>query len=120
MIVSVDVGTSSVKVGLVSNDGRVLRSYVSDVPLIFETPLAAEHDLKLLWDLTLRGIREVVRGYEGSVEAISLSTYLHGLALLDTDFRVVANVMTHLDRRSSGMQEFLEGFGSELYGRTGC
>jgi len=120
MIVSVDVGTSSVKVGLVSNDGRVLRSYVSDVPLIFEAPLAAEHDLKLLWDLTLRGIREVVRGYEGSVEAISLSTYLHGLALLDTDFRVVANVMTHLDRRSSGMQEFLEGFSSELYGRTGC
>lgn len=120
MIVSVDVGTSSVKIGLVSNDGRILRSYVSEVPLIIETPSAAEHSLELLWSLTLQGIREVVRGYEGSIEAISLSTYLHGLALLDADFRAVVNVMTHLDRRSSNMQKFLEDSGSELYRRTGC
>lgn len=120
MIVSVDVGTSSVKIGLVSNDVKILRSYVSEVPLITETALAAEHDLKLLWDLTLRGIREVVRGYEGSVEAVSLSTYLHGLAILDSEFNVVSNVMTHLDRRPSNMQKFLEEHGSELYKRTGC
>ncbi len=120
MIVSVDVGTSSIKVGLVSYDFKVLRSYVLNVPLITEPPPAAEHDLRMLWELTLRGIREVVKGYEGKVEAISLSTYLHGLALLDQNFEVVANVMTHLDRRSAKAQELLEGFGGELYRRTGC
>lgn len=120
MIISVDVGTSSVKVGLVDHDLRILKNFVAEVPLITKTTSAAEHDLHILWELTLRGIREVVKGYESRVEAISLSTYLHGLALLNADFGVVTNVMTHLDRRSSNTQKFLEEFGSELYMRTGC
>lgn len=120
MIICVDVGTSSIKVGLVDRNLRVVRSYIAEVPLITEVPLAAEHDLNILWELSLRGIREVVKGYESNVEAISLSTYLHGLALLGPDFKAVTNVMTHLDRRSSKMQKLLEEFGSKLYERTGC
>ncbi|MEM2347979.1 MAG: FGGY family carbohydrate kinase [Sulfolobales archaeon] len=120
MIVSVDVGTSSVKVGLVDHGLRIVRSYVAEVPLISRVSSAAEHDLNTLWELTLSGIREVVKGYESSVEAISLSTYLHGLAVLNSEFGVVFNVMTHLDRRPSNMQKFLDEYGNELYKRTGC
>ncbi len=120
MIISVDVGTSSIKVGLVDDGRGILRSYVSEVPLIIETHSAAEHDLKLLWELTLQGIRKVVKGYESRVEAISLSTYLHGLALLNPNFEVVTKVITHLDRRSAKIQKVLEEFGGELYRRTGC
>jgi gluconokinase len=122
MFVSVDIGTSSVKVGLVDRNLNVLKEYIAEVPLITYAPLVAEHDLKMLWDLTIRGIQEVVKGYEGRVEAISLSTYLHGLAVLSRDSEVIMNVMTHLDRRCSSEQSVIdkEGIGYELYRRTGC
>lgn len=122
MFVSVDIGTSSVKVGLIDHSLNVLKEYIAEVPLITYAPLVAEHDLKMLWELTVRGIQEVIKGYEGRIEAISLSTYLHGLAVLSRDSEVVMNVMTHLDRRCSSEQNVIEreGVSYELYRRTGC
>ncbi|MEM0296735.1 MAG: FGGY family carbohydrate kinase, partial [Zestosphaera sp.] len=120
MIVAVDVGTSSVKAGLVSPGGRLVRSYVKPIPLSTPAQLAAEHDLELMWRLVLEGVVRVSRGYEGKVEAISLGTYLHALGVLDERFRVVVNVMTYLDRRCHAEQKEIEERGFELYRRTGC
>lgn len=119
MIIAVDVGTSSLKIGLVDLKGRVLRSYVHEIPLHIEN-LTAEHDLEFIWKAIKNGIRIVSKGYEGRIEAIALSTYLHGLGVLDKDFSIVVNVMTHLDRRCHSEQGFIEKVGYEIYSRTGC
>lgn len=120
MIVAVDVGTSSVKVGLVNQSGRIVRSYVKAIPLSTPVRLAAEHDLEILWRLVLEGIVRVSRGYENKVEAVSLGTYLHALGVLEERFRVVVNAMTYLDRRCHEEQKEIEKYGIELYRRTGC
>lgn len=120
MIIAVDIGTSSIKTGLVDEEGRVASTVVYDVPLTRPTPLAAEHDLELVWRLVIRSIKEVARGFENRVEAVVFSNYLHGLALLDENYRVVWNVMTHLDRRCATEQKILEEVGYDLYNRTGC
>lgn len=120
MFVSVDIGTSSVKAGLINEHGAVLASEVREIPLLKPSPLAAEHGLEQVWSLVVDAIRGVTKGFENRVEALVFSNYLHGLALLDDKFRVIWNVMTHLDRRCAAEQKMLEEAGYQLYTRTGC
>uniref|UniRef100_A0A7C2Z937 Carbohydrate kinase n=1 Tax=Ignisphaera aggregans TaxID=334771 RepID=A0A7C2Z937_9CREN len=120
MIIAVDVGTSSIKAGLVNENGVVVRDAVLDIPMIMSSSSSAEHDLRSIWDMVLQSIKTVSRGFENKVEAIALSVYLHGLAVLDGRFNILTNVMTHLDRRCAPKQIFLEKWGRDLYERTGC
>ncbi|MCS7111499.1 MAG: FGGY family carbohydrate kinase [Ignisphaera sp.] len=120
MIIAVDVGTSSVKVGLVDERGSLVDVYTQSAPLYIPTDLAAEHVLESIWAAVMDGIAAVARRYRNRVAAVSLSTYLHGLGVLDSSFSVVVNVMTHLDRRCRAEQRIVEEQGYELYTRTGC
>lgn len=120
MIIAVDIGTSSLKVGLVDPSGRIVKSYVQDIPLNMPQSFAAEHSLEFIWGKVREGIEKVSRGYESKVEAVALSSYLHGLGVLDKNFNVVVNIMTHLDKRCFPEQELIEKHGYELYARTGC
>lgn len=120
MIVAIDIGTSSTKVGLVDEQGRIVESYIHSIPLSTSTDLAAEHRLEAIWSTVWEGIATVSRHYRNRIEAISLSTYLHGLGVLDRDYSTVVNIMTHLDRRCYAEQKFIEEYGYELYSRTGC
>ncbi|MEM2851683.1 MAG: FGGY family carbohydrate kinase [Ignisphaera sp.] len=120
MIIAIDVGTSSTKVGLVDERGRIVESYIYSIPLSTSTDLAAEHRLEAIWSAIWESIAMVSRLYRNRIEAVSLSTYLHGLGILDRGYNTVVDIMTHLDRRCYAEQKFIEEYGYELYSRTGC
>jgi gluconokinase len=120
MIVSVDIGTSSVKVALTDLEGSVVKWVSQPVETLTPEPGAAEHDLEVLYQALLRGMKSVVKGYESDVEAITFSCYLHGIALLNREKRAVTRVFTHLDTRAGRYQSTVENYGRELYLRTGC
>lgn len=120
MIVSVDIGTSSVKVSLISLEGNVVRWASHPVETMSPELGAAEHDLEALYQALLKGVKSVVEGYESRVEAITFSCYLHGVAILDRERKPLTRVITHLDTRAGKYQSTVESYGNELYRRTGC
>jgi len=120
MFVSVDVGTSSVKVALINGRGSIIRSLTLDNPLSHPEPGAATHSPDYVVKLFYEGLHGVIRGYESRVEAVTLITYMGALGLLDNGFRVLRDAMTHVDARGIEEQYFLERWGRELYERTGC
>ncbi|MEM4787800.1 MAG: FGGY family carbohydrate kinase, partial [Ignisphaera sp.] len=89
MIIAIDVGTSSTKVGLVDERGRIVESYIYSIPLSTSTDLAAEHRLEAIWSAIWESIATVSRLYRNRIEAVSLSTYLHGLGILDRGYNTV-------------------------------
>jgi gluconokinase len=120
VIVGVDVGTSSVKVALVTSNGEIVKEVTIGLDLLTPENGAAEHSLKQVYNAVFEGIKAVVKGFEGKVEAVSFSNYLHGVALLDTSMNPLTNILTHLDTRAGAFQYKLVDVGRELYERTGC
>ncbi len=120
MIVSVDIGTSSVKASLISLEDGVVRWASQTAEMLSPELGAAEHELEALYRALLKVLEGVVRGFENRVEALTFSCYLHGIALLDEGRKPVTNVFTHLDTRAGRYQGTVEGYGREIYLRTGC
>jgi len=120
MFVSVDVGTTSVKVALIDDSGFIIRSYVIENPISHPEPGAAEQSLNYIVKSVLDGLSSVIRGFESRIESITLITYMGALGLLSKDFNVLRDAMIHIDVRGVDEQRELEWLGREIYGRTGC
>jgi len=120
MFVSVDVGTTSVKVALVNESGFIIRSNVIDNPISRPEPGVAEHLLNHIIKSVLDGLSSIVRGFESRVEGITLITYMGALGLLSKDFNVLRDAMIHIDVRGVDEQKELEFLGRDIYERTGC
>lgn len=121
LFVSVDVGTSSIKVFLFNQSGMIVRGYTEPVNIIRVPEISGVE--QALGEVRLRvfeGVKHVVRGFEERVAGITLSSYGYSLACLDNNFNPLTNVMVYLDARAVKEQELLEGYGTELYRRTGC
>ncbi len=106
--ITIDVGTSSIKAGLLDEEGRIIRHVTKTIPLITAPDGRAEHDLELIGREVINIVRRLAEGFEDRVESIVTDTYLHGVALFDRDFSVVHNAMTHLDMRPARYQAVVE------------
>jgi len=120
MFVSVDVGTTSVKIALIDSSGRIVKACVIDNPISHPEPGTAEQSLNHIVKSVINGISSVVRGFESRVESITLITYMGALGLLDKDFNILRDAMIHIDTRGIDEQRELEWLGREIYERTGC
>jgi gluconokinase len=120
MFIAIDIGTSSIKIILSNSNGEIVKSFRDEIPLYISQQGAAEHSPNEIYQLVLKGVKSVVKGFESSIEAIVFSTYLHGLGILDVGFNPISNILTHLDSRAGKVQGLLEEYGVELYRRTGC
>jgi xylulokinase len=127
-ILALDVGTSSVKAGVlevataapVGPTARV--AYELDAPV----PEAAEIPPGRLWDAVTGAAREAVRkagvaGLPGhDVQAVGLSCMTPALVLLDRADRPLGPIWTHLDRRARPAARQVWGaVGEELLATTG-
>lgn len=100
-ILGMDVGTSSVKAGIV-REGRIVGSAVSEsYPTRFEGP-RVEVDPELV----LKAIRRAIAGLGksvGRVDAVGLSVMGPAWVAMDSKGRAVTPIVTHQDRRSVEM-----------------
>lgn len=120
---TIDLGTTNLKVGLVDVSGQLLRVESAPVPVVSNENGAAEHDPEELKKLILRlSTRVLADGGKDDVAYVVSSTYQFGLMLLDQHRQPLTGMTLLTDIRS---QRTFDAFVEELadidiYQRTGC
>ena len=101
-VIGVDLGTSSVKVLLVSQAGEVVHEVSKPYPLIQEKSGYNEQNPHDWVEQTTAAIQELIKDYDPEdIEGISFSGQMHGLVLLDENFQVLRNAILWNDTRTT-------------------
>src|SRR5436305_5143122 len=108
-LLGIDLGTTGVKAALfAAENGHVISSAFVDYPLIHPHPGWAEQDPEQWWKATITAIRSclsegVVYGVvPGDVRGVGLSGQMHGVVLLNHDYKVLRPCIIWADQRSDG------------------
>ncbi|MGI4021288.1 MAG: gluconokinase [Janthinobacterium lividum] len=119
-ILGVDIGTGSVKAVAVGLGGEAITSAQKHYPLMQPEPGFAEQDVELIWQGFLDCIREITNAL-GSPKAISLSSAMHSLILVDQQGKTLTNMISWADTRSAAIADRLRFSpeGKNLYEQTG-
>lgn len=122
LILSVDIGTTNIKAGIVDAGGRVLRVAQRELPMTREQSGRAEHDPYMLWDSFRDICRQVAEGYGATVSALVLSAYQLSLLAVNEQGEPLTGIITLLDTRpQQTYPQLLERIDvHQLYQRTGC
>jgi len=107
MFIGIDLGTSGVKLILVTKDGSVERTVSRTYDLIIPKPSWSEQDPNMWYSETLSALKELVIGYEDKIQGISFSGQMHGLVILDKDDNVLRNAILWNDQRTVKEVEYL-------------
>ena len=112
MYVGIDLGTSAVKLLLVTGDGAIVRTVSKTYDSLFPHPSWSEQDPNDWLNATVAGLRDLVLGHEADVQAMSFSGQMHGLVLLDGNDAVLRNAILWNDQRTKDQVDDLnEGIG---------
>lgn len=122
-LLSLDVGTTSVKAGLFSSDGQCLASGIQEYSLISNFADEAELDPFTYWKAACQTIRDVlahakVNGEE--VAGLSVSSQGETTIVLDKAGQPLRNALVWLDNRAVSQAASLKTLlGDEVYSHTG-
>lgn len=100
MYIGIDLGTSGVKLLLLTSDGKVLKTVSKSYDLLIPQPLWSEQNPDDWYRQTMNGLKEIVSGNEDNIKAISFSGQMHGLVLLDKNDKVIRNALLWNDQRT--------------------
>jgi len=123
LLLAIDAGTTSVKAGLFSPEGRCLGVGRQEYQL--ETPAAdrAQLDPEVYWRACLKTVHEAIQqpGVKPEqVKALAVSSQGETTITLDASGKAIYPALVWLDNRASDQAAFLaERFGKEVYCRTG-
>lgn len=122
LALAVDVGTTTIKAGVVDGAGQVLRTAQKELEVLRDEQGRAEHDPHALFQAFVQVCREAAQGYAESIGLLVLSGYQLSLLPLSRDGEPLAPIMTLLDTRpQESFPELLQRVDAqELYRRTGC
>jgi len=104
----IDLGTTGVKVLLVSEKGEVVASGKGQYPLLMPGPNWAEQDAEAWWNATVSAVKSclaqacVSAGKEVRVAAVGLSGQMHGSVFLDGKGEVLRPAILWNDQRTTG------------------
>ena len=121
-VIGVDLGTSSVKVLLVNQQGKVVAEATEEYPLVHEKAGYSEQNPEYWYTKTIAALKRLVQesGIPSSdIEGISFSGQMHGLVLLDRDHKVIRNAILWNDTRTTEQcKEITDKLGSKLLSIT--
>jgi len=123
LLLAIDAGTTSVKAGLFSPDGRCLGIGRQEYQL--ETPASdrAQLDPEVYWQACLKTVQEAIRRpgvTPKQVKAVAVSSQGETTITLDAKGNAIYPALVWLDNRASDQAAFLaERFGKDVYARTG-
>src|SRR6266576_381996 len=113
-LLGVDLGTTGVKAALfAAEDGHVISSAFVDYPLVHPHPGWAEQDPEQWWKATMTAIRsclsegEVHRVVPGDVRGVGLSGQMHGVVLLNEEYKVLRPCIIWADQRSVAQSRWM-------------
>ena len=100
--IGVDLGTSSVKLLLVDEDGAILKAVTKDYPISFPNPGWSEQDPDDWWQACCSGIREILADQDAAeVKGIGCGGQMHGLVALDGNGEVIRPAILWNDGRTA-------------------
>ena len=108
----IDLGTSAVKILLVTEKGEIRGSVTKDYPLMFPKPGWSEQSPELWREAVKAGIRELLEATKtgiGEVAGIGCGGQMHGLVILDAEDRVIRPAILWNDGRTSEEVDYLNG-----------
>lgn len=106
--IGVDLGTSSLKLLLVDDDGKVLNECTKEYPLIFPQNGWSEQDPNEWWNAVVTGVPELLKGFDASkVAGIGSGGQMHGLVALDAEDNVLRNAILWNDGRTQSEVDYL-------------
>ncbi|MFW6365169.1 MAG: xylulokinase [Spirochaetota bacterium] len=108
MFLGIDLGTSSVKLLLMAENGSILDSISREYPVRYYNDNWAEQNADDWWNAVVEGIREIVKkNGKDAVRAISFSGQMHGSVLLDSAGEVLMPVILWCDQRTHEECDYL-------------
>ncbi|WP_330626242.1 xylulokinase [Vallitalea guaymasensis] len=117
MFLGIDLGTSSVKLIAVDENGRILGESVRDYPIYYPQLNYAEQNPEDWWSATKEALKEIVDKIDvevDEIESIGLSGQMHGLVILDENDKVLRPALLWCDQRTQEeCDEITEHFGKD-------
>ncbi|MGM9973330.1 MAG: xylulokinase, partial [Clostridiaceae bacterium] len=108
--IGIDLGTSSVKIIIVSEIGEVIASASKDFAVSYPRSGWAEQDPKVWWEATEEGLKEVLVKSsipKEEIKAIGLSGQMHGLVVLDDKGEPIRPAILWCDQRTEAECDYL-------------
>lgn len=114
MYIGVDLGTSAVKLLLMTGEGEIIKVVSKEYPLYMNDDGWSEQAPQDWWDGVCSGIKELIIDIEPSlIKAISFSGQMHGLVTLDKDDQVLRPAILWNDQRTGKQCDTLNALGIE-------
>ena len=108
LFIGVDLGTSSVKLLLMDEAGKIHNTVSKEYPLFFPHPGWAEQRPQDWFDMTMEGLPELLEGADRSqVAGISFGGQMHGLVILDENDEVIRPAILWNDGRTMKETDYL-------------
>lgn len=113
--IGVDLGTSSVKLLLMEENGEVKKTVTRAYDCQFPHPGWSEQDPKVWYEESMQGLKELTEGLDKSqVRGIGVGGQMHGLVTLDAQDRVLRPAILWNDGRTEKQTRYLnEEIGQE-------
>ncbi len=116
-IISVDLGTTALKIALMDRDGKFLSVSNQEYELITPKPSYVEANPEVYWESFKKGLEEIISNTQVSkkqIKAIGISAQGETLLFLDKNGKVLRNAIVWLDNRAQKESEILrEKFGDD-------
>ncbi len=101
LYIGVDLGTSAVKLLLMTGSGHIEKIVSKEYPIYFPHPGWSEQKPEDWWDATMAGLAELLSDCDKSqVAGISFGGQMHGLVILDKDDNVIRPALLWNDGRT--------------------
>lgn len=108
--IGIDLGTSSVKIVIMNNTGKIIESLSKDYDVSYPKVGWAEQNPEDWWNATRDGIRDLVKSsnIDGtSIKGIGFSGQMHGLVILDRENKVLRPAILWCDQRTQEECDYL-------------
>ncbi|HIE50838.1 MAG TPA: xylulokinase, partial [Armatimonadetes bacterium] len=102
-VLGIDLGTSSTKTLLLSEDGRTVAKATADYPLSTPQPNWVEQDPAAWWEAVCSTVRQVLAAWSGNprdIAGVGLSGQMNGAVFLNAQGRPLRPAILWLDHRS--------------------
>lgn len=106
--IGIDLGTSSMKLLLVDENGEIWNCVTKEYPLSFPRPGWSEQEPAHWWNACVTGVWALLDGFDRSqVAGIGCGGQMHGLVALDADNNVIRPAILWNDGRTAEETEWL-------------
>jgi gluconokinase len=101
--IGIDIGTGSVKAVALDNNGKMLTHSQIHYPSTPGEYGIAEQDPVMVTHQFIKCIRQITDSLNSSPQLISLSSYMHGIMVVDDQCHPLTNILTWADTRSESI-----------------